>query len=108
MKAHEIAERAASLVNGDRNHTHGEAKQNHANIAAHWNAYLHSRWPGCMVNLTPRDVACMMVLLKVARTCLGAHNLDDYVDAVGYASIAGDIAERDAALADRIGAEHPP
>ena len=106
MKAHEIAGRAASLVSGERNHTHGECKRNHANIAAHWNAYVHSRWPGCMVNLAPQDVACMMVLLKIARTTFGAHNADDYVDACGYAAIAGDIAERDAALADKIMAEH--
>lgn len=110
MKAHEIAERAASLVSGERNHVHGEAGQNHRNIAAFWNAYLAARF--IAHNKPPilqaQDVAVMMVLLKAARTTFGAHNLDDYVDMVGYASIAGDLAERDAALATRIVKEHPP
>ena len=34
-----------------------------------------------------------MVLLKIARTQAGSHNIDDYVDACGYAAIAGEIAE---------------
>ena len=110
MKAHEIAERAASLVSGERNHVHGEAGQNHKNIAAFWNAYLAARF--IAHNKPPilqaQDVAVMMVMLKAARTTFGAHNLDDYVDMVGYASIAGDLAERDAAMATRIVKEHPP
>ncbi len=103
MKAHEIAERAAGLVSGDRNHTHGEAKRNHANIAAFWSAYLQARFAGkhC-ITVTPHDAACMMALLKIARTLTGAHNSDDYVDAVGYAAIAGAIAESDAEIGDRI------
>ena len=40
-----------------------------------------------------RDVATMMVLLKIARTQAGSHNVDDYVDACGYAAIAGEIAD---------------
>ena len=105
MKAAEIATRAAQLVGGERATTHGEMGRNHQNIAAHWNAYLHARWPGCAAILQPADVARMMVLLKVARMTTGTHNIDDYVDAVGYASIAGDIMERDAEIADAIGAE---
>ncbi len=106
MNAKEIATRAAELVGGERNRTHGECKGNHQRIAALWNAYLSALHPGMPLILQPQHVACMMVLLKIARTTFGAHNADDYVDAVGYAAIAGDIAERDAAIADRITA-HP-
>ena len=33
------------------------------------------------------------MLLKIARTQAGSHNIDDYVDACGYAAIAGEIAQ---------------
>ena len=103
MTAQQIAERAASLVSGERNVTHGEARRNHANIAAFWSAYLQARFSGahCIV-VTAHDVAWMMVLLKIARTLTGAHNVDDAVDACGYAAIAGAIAEQDAAIGDAI------
>ena len=54
-----------------------------------WSAYLGTP-------ITARDVALMMVLLKVARTKTGAFNLDDYVDAAGYAGIAVEVAGHDA------------
>ena len=34
-----------------------------------------------------------MNLLKIARTQAGKFNLDDYIDAAGYAAIAGEIAQ---------------
>ena len=43
--------------------------------------------------MNAKDVAAMMVLLKIARTQAGNHNIDDYIDACGYAAIAGEIAE---------------
>jgi hypothetical protein len=103
MTAQEIAERAGRLVSGERNVTHGEARRNHANIAAFWSAYLQARFAGrhC-ITVTAHDVACMMGLLKIARTLAGAHNPDAYVDAVGYAASAGAIAEQDAARGDAI------
>ena len=107
MKASEFCTTAAGLVSGDRHKTHGDKVENHQNIAALWNAYLGYRLPeGCQ--LTPLDVALMMSLLKVARTKLGAHNPDNYVDLAGYAGVAGEIAEQLAVLADfRDGAERP-
>lgn len=91
--AEQIALRAAELVGGDRQASHGDKVENHQNIAALWNAYLGWRLPeGAM--LTALDVALMMVLLKVARTKAGSHNADDYTDAAGYSCVAGEIAER--------------
>ena len=43
--------------------------------------------------ISPEDVAQLMSLLKIARTQAGEHNIDDYVDAVGYQAIAGEIAK---------------
>ena len=34
----------------------------------------------------------MMCLLKIARTQAGSFNLDDHIDAAGYAGISGEIA----------------
>jgi len=94
MKAADICARAAELVGGDRENTHGNKVENHQNIARLWNAYLGWRLgDGCL--LGPRDVALMMCLLKIARTKLGAHNPDDYLDLAGYAGVAGEIADQE-------------
>jgi Domain of unknown function (DUF6378) len=42
--------------------------------------------------ITPHDVALMMMLLKVARTAGGTFNLDNYIDAAGYAGIPAELA----------------
>ena len=91
MKAADIAAQAAVLLNGDRERTHGNKRDNHANIGAIWSAYL-TRALGVPVDLLPSQVAAMMVLLKVARTLAGEHNPDDAVDAVGYSAIMGELA----------------
>lgn len=96
MKAYEILCEAINHITGDRDETHGPMKKNHQNIADLWNAYLSVRLRNPLGgDLTPKDVALMMVLLKVARTKLGDHNLDDYTDMAGYAGVAGEIAERE-------------
>lgn len=88
-----ICQRAGELVAGDRQSSHGDKMEGHANVAALWNAYLRGRQHERFA-LTPKDVALMMALLKVARTKTGAHNPDDYVDLAGYAGCAGEIADR--------------
>lgn len=101
MAPPDVASRAAGLVGGDRASTHGDFRQNQANIGALWTAYLNARFSKAhCITVNAHDVACMMALLKIARTMTGSHNPDDYVDACGYAAIAGGIAEQDAAIAD--------
>lgn len=102
MKASEIAAQAAALLDGDRQRTHGDKLTNHQNIAALWDGYAARRWGLPPGSVEPRDVALMMVLLKVARTLAGDHNPDDYVDMVGYAAIAGELAVPEAP------SPHPP
>ena len=44
--------------------------------------------------ITPKDVATMMALLKVARIATGS-NPDSFVDLAGYAACAGEIATKE-------------
>jgi len=89
--AGDILRDAASIVEGARNATHGEKERSFSVIAALWQAYLDGkRTSGA---LTARDVAQMMVLLKVARSIQGDPVKDHFLDAAGYSAIAGEIAE---------------
>lgn len=87
---------AAQLVSGDRQVAHGDKSVNFQNIADIWNAILRAkvRRDGHLVVLDALDVANMLEALKIARRYSGSHNLDDYVDAAGYAGCAGEIADQ--------------
>lgn len=87
MRASDICAKAAEIVAGDREDTHGDKVENHANIAALWSAYLG-------VPITAHDAALMMALLKIARTKAGDFNPDDYVDGAGYMACAAEIRSR--------------
>ena len=64
MNKEEILKQAQDLVSGDRNDTHGDAFENHAEIAEFWNIYLDKKLQP-MASITAEDVALMMVLLKI-------------------------------------------
>jgi hypothetical protein len=102
MNTTEILDKAKKLVSEDRNQKHGDKVFNHENIARLWTAYLQNKFKLKVVVL-PEDVANLMVLLKVARTQEGEHNEDDYVDAVGYSAIAGEIASKRQQLSTTLG-----
>jgi len=78
----------ASVAIDDRDDAYGNPRENHACIATLWTAFLRRR--GVVVHevLHSRDVAMMMVLVKVARD---AHHpkRDNLVDLAGYAVVAG-------------------
>tara|TARA_Y100001970_G_scaffold289421_1_gene419740 strand:+ start:11311 stop:11610 length:300 start_codon:yes stop_codon:yes gene_type:complete len=91
MTKEEILKKARDLVTGDRNETHGDAFQNHAEIAEFWNIYLDKKLQP-MASITAEDVALMMVLMKISRNTQGKkNNLDNFIDMCGYAAIAGEI-----------------
>jgi hypothetical protein len=75
---------AADLIDGERAHTYGPPAQNLNRIANLWSAYLERE-------ISARDVAWLMVLLKVAREAAG-HSRDSSIDAAGYAAIAHEVA----------------
>lgn len=75
---------AADIVDGARNATHGNKRQNMQHTADMWSAYLG--YP-----ITAEQVAICMVLVKVSRTKCGTAIDDHYVDMAGYAAIAGEV-----------------
>lgn len=82
--ASELLAQASKIVSDERAITYGGKRANHENIARLWGAYLKK-------DISPEDVALMMILLKVARTQLGTGSMDNYIDMAGYAGIAGEI-----------------
>ena len=91
MTKEEILKKARDLITGDRNETHGDAFQNHAEIAEFWNIFLDKKLQP-MASITAEDVALMMVLMKISRNTQGKkNNLDNFIDMCGYAALAGEI-----------------
>ena len=91
MNTTDILDKTKKLVSKSRHDKHGDKIINHENIGRLWNAYLSNKFK-LNLNLLPEDVANMMCLLKIARTQAGSFNLDDHIDAAGYAGISGEIA----------------
>lgn len=96
-----ICHDAADLINGDRASTHGSVETTHANIADAWNAILEAKrrrdeavvgHPISTVRLSALDVLNMLEALKIMRRYSGSFNLDDFIDGVGYAALAGQVA----------------
>ena len=46
-------------------------------------------------DVTPTDVANMMVLMKVARNASGVYKEDNWIDICGYAALGGEIQEKE-------------
>ena len=91
MTKEEILAEASRIISKDRNLSHGDAFQNHAEIAEFWNIYLDKKLQP-MASITAEDVALMMVLMKISRNNQGKkNNLDNFIDMCGYAAIAGEI-----------------
>lgn len=84
MTREEIIKQVEKCILNDRQNTYGSPENNFRTIANLWNEYL-----GKDSRITPRDVAIMMVLLKVARMGSSPNHLDNFVDAAGYSIIAG-------------------
>lgn len=82
MTTEQILETALGVIR-DREQTHGNKREVLNQIARLWRAYLG-------VPVDAAQVATMMVLLKIARSQNGEMNPDDYIDAVGYAALAGE------------------
>ena len=92
MKSTDVLDKAKNLLSEAREKTHGDKVSNHENIARLWSSYFQNKYKIAILVL-PEDVANLMTLLKIARTQAGKFNLDDYIDAAGYAAIAGEIAQ---------------
>lgn len=83
LRAEDVLRTALSVIE-QREQQHGEKRHVFDQTRRLWTAYL-----GIPINA--EQVAMMMVLLKIARSQNGAFNTDDFVDAVGYAALAGEM-----------------
>ena len=75
---------AEEIITGDRENTYGSPGDSFEMIARFWSDYLEC-------HISARDVANMMILLKVARAATGKFKIDNYVDIAGYAACACEI-----------------
>jgi hypothetical protein len=91
MNATDVALCAAEMVGGSRAKTHGDKHACHRAIAEVWNGILRAAGKAGPKPLDAHDVATLMEGLKIARRYNGSFNVDDYVDSVGFASIACEI-----------------
>lgn len=85
-----ILQFAHTATTTDRQVTHGPKERSFHAIAGLWNSYLAAR-PGFYENLEARDVAMMMVLLKIGRALQGTPTEDHFVDMAGYSAVAGEL-----------------
>lgn len=101
MNRPEILDTAKKCVCGQREQDYGKPEDNFSTIGLLWGVYLRAAHPQLQTvmganAITPKDVAMMMALLKVARIATG-DTPDSFVDLAGYAACAGEIATQDAA-----------
>lgn len=74
---------AFAVLNQDRQEDYGSPQESFNRIALLWSAWVGKP-------LTAHDVACMMVLLKMAREA-HQHKHDNLLDAAGYVALAEDM-----------------
>lgn len=92
MNRKDILELASSAVHAmDMDHDYGKPEDNFATIAELWNTYLDAVFDEDFNGyLSSRDIAAMMILLKVARAA-NSTKCDHWVDIAGYAACGGEI-----------------
>jgi hypothetical protein len=81
---------AAKETVAGRGKNYGKPEDNFGRIAAHWTVYLKNRH-GVAVQITPGDVAALMVLMKIARLEFDPKHADSWVDTAGYAACGAEI-----------------
>lgn len=84
-----ILGKAHKCVCGQREEDYGSPEDNFVVISNLWSCYLTAIF-GDKLEISPCDVANMMILLKVARNA-GGSKLDNWIDIAGYAACGGEI-----------------
>lgn len=87
MDRKECLRKAQEIVCNDREDDYGKPEDNFELIADLWSAYKD-------VEFSPKDVAMMMALLKVARIKTGKHKDDNFIDLAGYAACACEVSSK--------------
>lgn len=84
MTRQEFLNLVEQTVCGNREQAHGNPTGTFKRIAALWSVYLG-------LNLTPSDIAHLMILFKIARLMGNAKHNDSLIDIAGYAACASEI-----------------
>ena len=85
-----ILEAASKAVHAeDKDHDYGSPEDNFGTIAKLWTVYLDASHDAHVL-FDARDVAAMMVLLKIARVAT-SNKADNWIDIAGYAACGGEI-----------------
>tara|TARA_B100000035_G_scaffold52251_1_gene40834 strand:- start:294 stop:677 length:384 start_codon:yes stop_codon:yes gene_type:complete len=92
---------ARDLVDGDRNRAHGDPTENMTRFAELLRAYFGNRSAG---SIEAVDAAAVGVLHKLSRTGFDPYHLDSWLDVMGYASIAYEIAATENQKGDHLAA----
>lgn len=82
-----ILEEAKSIIMERREEKYGSPHYNFKNIAAFWSIYIDKE-------LTSKDVAIMMALLKISRIKTGTkidYIDDNFIDLAGYSALAAEL-----------------
>jgi len=79
-----ILREANDIIYGDREKTYGHPSKNLKTIAVMWNAYLNAKNE---IEVNAKDVAALMMLVKVARFANDPSHKDNLVDVCGYAAL---------------------
>ena len=91
MTRSEILQKADGCVNGDRQGDYGSPERSFQTISHLWSDYLFATNAGRDIVIEPKDVAAMLILLKIARIAGGRFKADNWVDLAGYAACGGEI-----------------
>jgi len=82
-----VLEEAQNIIYGDREKTYGHPAKNLKTIANMWNAYMNNMDDAGTYKVTAKDVAAMMMLVKVARFANDPSHRDNLIDVCGYAAL---------------------
>lgn len=85
----------ALYITNNRVENYGDPVENLDNIAKLWNTYIKSKKINILSNenlLTSKDVAMMMILLKISRE-IHMPKEDNLIDIAGYCRLASAIEE---------------
>ena len=90
-----VLHEAINIINGERQDVYGSPEDSFALIGQYWGVFLSSRGMRGPdgekdVEISPKSVALMMTLFKIAREA-NQHKRDNIIDAAGYLGIYADM-----------------
>lgn len=85
-KRREVLERAADLIDGDRQDDYGSPQNSFSRIAALWTLGIDNQYV-----FDAKDVAILLALLKVSRIVGDPSKEDSWVDLAGYAGLGAEV-----------------